>query len=238
MRYVAYILMTLMIATAFIVMGNFIKDGLIQIKSADRFVTVKGLSERDVKADLALWPIQFKVADDDLSKAQAELTLETNLITSFLITHGIKESEVTISQVVINDAHAQQYRQNNVGTRFTIDKTILVRTNDVDAVEKASQAVGDLIAKGVLIGYNALPQYSYTKLNDVKPEMIAAATQNARHAAQQFANDSGATVGAIRSATQGYFSINARDVVSGVPSTAALYKKVRVVSTVEYYLND
>lgn len=238
MRNLTFIIVTLIMAVSFVITGTLIKEGLIQIRSADRFVTVKGLAERDVKADLAIWPIQFKVADNDLALAQQELERETAIIVDFLKANGILENEISVNQVMVNDAYAQQYQQNAVAARYAIDKTIMVRTTNVDAVEKAAQQVGDLIGNGVLIGYNATPQYSFTKLNDIKPEMIAAATQNAREAAEQFANDSGATVGAIRSATQGYFSINARDDMAGAPDSAALNKKVRVVSTVDYYLND
>mgnify|MGYP001350482509 CR=1 FL=1 len=238
MRSLTVIIVTLIMAWALVATGGLIKDGLIQIRSADRFVTVKGLAERDVKADLAIWPIQFKVADNDLNNAQQELERETTLIVNFLKQNGVQDTEISVNQVMVNDAYAQQYQQNQVAARFAIDKTIMVRTTNVDAVESAAQKVGDLIGQGVLIGYNAIPQYSFTQLNDIKPQMIAAATQNAREAAQQFASDSGATVGAIRSATQGYFSINARDDMAGSPDSAALNKKVRVVSTVEYYLND
>lgn len=230
--------MTFVFAFGMIVSGGLIKDGLIQIRSADRFVTVKGLAERDVKADLAVWPIQFKVADNDLATAQSQLETQSKAIIEFLIANGMKPDEISVQQVMVNDAFAQQYSQNNVAARYAIEKTIAVRTNNVDAVATAAENIGDLVAHGVLIGYGALPQYSFTKLNDIKPEMIALATQNAREAAQQFAKDSGAKVGDIRSASQGYFSIQPRDEVTNAPSSAALFKKVRVVSTVEYYLND
>lgn len=238
MRNITLIIVTLIMGFAFVVTGTLIKDGLIQIRSADRYVTVKGLAEQDVRADLVVWPIQFKVADNALDAAQKELDRETGIILAFLKSNGIKDNEITVNRVMINDAYAQQYQQSNVAARYAIDKTIMVRTDNVDAVETAAQHIGDLIAQGVLIGYNAIPQYSFTKLNEIKPDMIAAATRNAREAAQQFANDSGATVGTIRSATQGYFSINARDDMAGMPDSAAIDKKIRVVSTVEYYLND
>ncbi len=236
MKHITNIIIAIILAFGLIATGQFIKDGLIAINSADRYVTVKGLAERDVKADLAIWPIQFKVADNILGDAQTELTRQTKIIQAFLINHGISDGEITTNRVMINDAMANQYRNNPITARYAIDKTLLVRTNNVDAVEKAAQNIGDLIADGVMIGYGATPQYSYTTLNDIKPEMIAAATKNARDAAQQFANDSGASVGAIKSATQGYFSINARDDIPGMPAASALQKNVRVVSTVQYYI--
>ena len=238
MKYFTAILITFIFSASLIVTGYFIKGGLIKIKSSDRFVTVKGLAEQDVRADLAIWSIQFKVADNELAAAQAELKRQSNIINNFLISHGLNKDEISVSNVMINDAFAQQYQQNNIAARYAIDKTILVRTTNIDAIETAAQKLGDLIAEGVIVGYGSLPQYSYTKLNEIKPEMIAAATLNAREAAEQFANDSGASVGAIRSATQGYFSIMARDDIAGLPDTASINKRVRVVSTVDYYLHD
>jgi hypothetical protein len=238
MRYISYILISLILSFGMIAAGSFIKDGLIQIKTADRYVTVKGLAERDVKSDLAVWPIQFKVADNDLAAARAELSRQEKIIRDFMTKNGIDQNDVSVQQISVNDAFTQQYRQNNVAMRYAIDQTMVVRTTDVDAVAKAANNISDLVAEGVLIGYGALPQYSFTKLNDIKPAMIADATQNAREAAQQFAKDSGARVGDIRSASQGYFSIQPRDhIVNASPGTA-LFKKVRVVSTVEYSLDD
>ncbi len=238
MKNITSILLALILAFGLVATGQLIKDGLIAINSADRYVTVKGLAEQDVQADLAIWAIQFKVADNILETAKTELNRQNQLIEIFLKSNGIKDEEISNNRITISDARANQYQGNRVATRYAIDKTILVRTNNVEAIHAASQKIGDLINQGVLIGYNSIPQYSYTKLNDIKPAMIAKATQNARAAAQQFANDSGASVGAIKSANQGYFSINARDNINGTPSSAALEKRVRVVSTVQYYIND
>lgn len=238
MKYIIYMIVAIVLAVGTAVSGYFIKDGLVKIRSADRFVTVKGLAERDVKADLAVWPIQFKVADNDLTAAQTELKKQTEIIRQFMIDNGIKADEISVQQIIVNDAMAQQYRSNDVVTRYAIDQTIVARTDNVDAVAKAAENISDLVNSGILIGYGALPQYSFTSLNDIKPAMIAAATQNAREAATQFADDSGASVGAIRSASQGYFSIRARDEVGNTPDASSLYKKVRVVSTVEYYIHD
>lgn len=236
MKNLTNIIISIILAFGLIVTGQFIKDGLIAINSADRYVTVKGLAEQDVKADLAIWAIQFKVANNVLEDAKTELSRQTTLIQDFLKNNGIKAEEISNNRITINDALANQYQSNRVTTRYAIDKTILVRTNNVDAIAAASQKIGDLISEGVLIGYGSTPQYNYTRLNDIKPAMIATATKNARASAQQFAQDSGASVGSIKSATQGYFSINARENIPGSSPSAALYKRVRVVSTVQYYV--
>jgi len=239
MRISTAFIISIIMALGIAVSGFFIKDGLVNIRSSDRFVTVKGLAERDVKSDLAVLPIQFKVANDDLVVAQQEMKRQEQAVRNFMQKHGIAADEIKVQQIRVVDALANQYRPEDIGVRYTIDVIIDVRTNNVDAVATAAQTIGDLVADGVLIGYGVWPQFSFTKLNDIKPEMLADATANAREAAQQFANDSGAKVGSIRSATQGYFSIAARDGVQAVmPDSASLYKKIRVVSTFDYYIHD
>jgi hypothetical protein len=238
MKHITIIIVAVILAFGIIGAGTFIRDGLIEIQSADRYVTVKGLAERDVKADMAVWSLQFKVAGDNLQAAQDELNRQSEVILTFLANNNISKNEITVNRITVNDAMTQQYRQNDIVQRYAIDKIIMVRTNNVDSIVQASQKISELIQQGVVIGYGAQPQYSYTKLNTVKPEMIAIATRNARAAAQQFAADSGSQVGTIRSASQGYFSINARDNVGQGPASASLYKRIRIVSTIEYYIHD
>ena len=238
MKQITYILVAVIFACGVAMAGYFVQNGLVQIQSADRYVTVKGLAEQDVMADLAVWPIQFKVANNDLKSAQTELKRQSDIIRKFLVENGIKLDEITVQKITVNDAQAQQYQANNITTRYAINQKMVARTNNVAAIINAAQNVGDLVNQGVLIGYGAMPQYSFTQLNDIKPGMIANATLNARQAAEQFAKDSGAKVGAIRSAKQGYFSINARDNIGNVPASASPHKTVRVVSTVEYYIHD
>jgi hypothetical protein len=131
---------------------------------------------------------------------------------------------------------AQQYRPDNIQNgRYILTKTYMVHTNNVDLVDKMFRNVGDLIAQGVILAQGSGPSYMFTRLNDVKPDMIAQATKSAREGAQKFAEDSGARVGDIKTATQGLFSINARD-DDNAQESSVIDKRVRVVTTVEYYL--
>jgi uncharacterized protein len=213
--------------------------GLTEFKSYDRFVSVKGLATRDVSADLALWPIAYAETGNDLMVLQDTMDQRAKVILAFLAKNGIKAEETEMQQLSVQDLLAQSYRQEGAAeNRFILTQTIMVRTENVKAVTKSAQNVGELVRQGVVLaqtGYSG-PTYLFTKLNDIKPEMIAEATKNARDAAAQFAKDSGQEVGEIRSAYQGVFQILPRDETYTIPEPQQVNKTVRVVSTLDFYL--
>jgi hypothetical protein len=224
--------------------GFFIGRGFVQSRTADRFVTVKGVSEREVKADLALWPIRFVAASNNLSQAQAEIARSTHQVVALLARHAIDTSTVEVLGLEVQDAFANPYREGPVTNRFIVTQTIMVRSTVPDSIMAASQRVGDLLEAGVLLssGYGpggpaGTPTFLFTRLNELKPAMIAEATAAAREAAEQFAADAKTTLGGIRQANQGIFVILPRDQASGITEESQLYKTVRVVATVDYYLN-
>jgi len=160
-------------------------------------------------------------------------------VKSFLKSHGLQDSEIELQQVQVQDLLAQSYRNNNAANnRYIITQSYLVRTNNINAVDKAGKDIGSLIKKGVVFSSNTAPTYLFTKLNDIKPDMIAEATRNARVAAQQFAENSGSKVGDIKYASQGVFQILPRDQTYVVSQAQQRNKKVRVVSTIRFYLED
>jgi len=209
-----------------------IKTGLLQFRDADRVVSVKGLAERTVEADLALWPINFTVLGDGLDALQSDIETQQNLIRSFLLLKGFAEHELQLAMPKITDQHANLYGSNMPPQRYRAEVTVLVRTGNIEQVKSGMQSVGELVKSGVALtqSYEHQPQFIFTELNSIKPEMIAQATQEARAAADQFARDAGAEVGSIRRASQGYFSIEDVD-----PYTPEI-KKVRVVTSVDYIL--
>ncbi|NBX66805.1 MAG: SIMPL domain-containing protein [Proteobacteria bacterium] len=216
--------------------GFMVSDGLVHLRGGERAVSVRGVSERDVKADMAVWPIQYTVTDNDLAAAQAAMEEQGKKVEAFLKKQGLPENEVKVQRVDVTDLLAQQYRPDNIQSgRYILTKTYMVRTANVDLVDTMFRSVGDLIAEGVILGQGTGPSYMFTKLNDVKPTMIAEATKSAREGAQKFAEDSGAKVGDIKNAYQGLFQINARD-DDNVAESSVIDKRVRVVTTVEYYL--
>ena len=243
-----------------ILMGSLLAVGLIvggwilgaQIKATrlgDRYVTVKGLAERNVKSDLAIWPLGYKEAGDDLSMLYAKTEADKKIILDFLHQQGIQPSEIELGVIRVVDTQANEYGgANRAPLRYIVQQDITVRTSRVDQVEAAAQKTMLLLQKGIVLNGNPGQglAYRFTGLNAIKPDMITAATRNARAAADRFASDSGSKVGSIRQANQGIFSIlpaNAGGGDTGGSSygdqnaDSSLMKTVRVVTTVQYYLD-
>jgi hypothetical protein len=220
----------------FIALGWLLGNYAVRVKKFDRTVVVKGLSEREVPADIAIWPLTFQDASNDLNALFASLQKKNALITEFLAGHGIAAEAITVGAPAVTDRFAQSYGDTgNIAYRYTATSTVTVYTSDVEAVRKAMRDVISLGQKGVALsgeGYQGQTQFEFTGLSELKPAMVEEATKNARAVAEKFAEDSGSRLGRIRSAQQGQFSIENRD------STTPHIKKVRVVSTVEYHLAD
>lgn len=240
----AKFLAAVILAAGIAASGYLVNQGLIYFRSFDRSVSVKGLATQEVEADLVLWPLKHTATGNDLPAAQQTVDDNTQKILTFLKKQGIGESDIVYRNIEVTDLLAQAYRSENIqDSRYIVSETITVRTGNVEAVTKAAQNIGELLKQGVSLSQDnnggqstGKPEYIYTKLNDIKPEMIAQATKNARAGAQQFASDSGAKVGAIRSASQGMFEILPRDSDSGYLERQSRYKTVRVVSTIQFYL--
>lgn len=220
--------------------GYKIHDGLTHFRSFDRSVTMKGLAQKDVVADLALWPLSYVETGNDLNALQDLMDARGQKIQEFLKNYGLKDDEIELQQVQVQDLMAQSYRQNNSAqNRYILTQSYLVRTQNLNAVARAAKELGSLIRQGVVFSQGgAGPTYLYTKLNDIKPEMIAEATQNAREGAREFANNSGQKVGGIKFASQGVFQILPRDETYAIPESQQQNKTVRVVSTIQFYLED
>ncbi|MEO7136100.1 MAG: SIMPL domain-containing protein [Gemmatimonadales bacterium] len=221
--------------------GWFVGHGFLRGRTASRYVEVKGLAERQVAADLALWPLRFVSTGNDLSVAQAEITKDTRAVYTFLSRHGIDTAAVQLLALEVSDAEANRFQGERGGTRFVIQQTVMVRSDKPEVVLAASQRVSELVSAGVILSSSGEygvggPTFVFTKLNQLKPAMVAEATANARAAAQQFAADSRTSLGDIRYANQGIFVILPRDQAPGVNEGGQLQKIVRVVSTVQYLL--
>ncbi len=230
------------LALGLVVGGWFVGNGFLESRR-DRFVTVKGLSERDVEADLALWPFRIVATADDLGAAQSEIERSTARVLDFLARHGVDTTGAEPEGVEVTDRLAERYGEGAaVGPRYMVQQLMMVRSEDVAAVHAASRRVGELVDAGVVLrsgtGYGPVkPTYLFKRLNDLKPAMIAEATASAREAAQQFAEDSDSRLGRIRRANQGVFQILPRDGAPGIDEADQVAKTVRVVSTIEYYLD-
>jgi len=218
--------------------GKFVADGIVENRTADRFVTVKGLAERDVQADLAVWPITIVASGNDLQSVQADIEADIAALNGFVSDAGFDGEEVSLGRIQVEDRVAAGYFDpNRQQTRYTIRQPVVVRTDKVELVAETSRELGEVVRQGVVMQDWQGPSFLFTRLNDVKPEMIAEATAAAREAAQQFADDADTGLGALRTANQGVFVIRPRDDFPGAMESQQVFKTVRVVTTVSYTLD-
>ena len=216
--------------------GFLLSGGILNFKALDRTVSVKGLSERELPADVAIWPIKFSEASNDLNQLFSSIQEKNALIVSFLKETGFSDEEISVSAPAIIDKQAQGHGESQrIPYRYAGNSTITVYTEKVEQVTQSMKSLIELGKKGIAISgqdYNSKVEFLFTKLNEVKPQMIEEATKNARETAEKFATDSKSKLGKIKNANQGQFSINDRD------SNTPHIKKIRVVATIEYYLSD
>lgn len=217
-------------------LGYLLGDAAIKFKEYERTVTVKGLSEREYSADIVIWPIQFSTASNDLEEIYRSIDTNTEKIKSFLENAGVNADEISYPLPAITDKSAQHYgNQAKSEFRYTASQTVTVYSENINVVRDVMKNMSALGKQGIVFtsgDYQSQTEYIFTRLNQVKPKMIEEATRKAREVAEKFAADSKSTLGKIKSASQGQFSISARD------KNNPHIKKVRVVSTVAYYLSD
>lgn len=218
--------------------GRAIKQGIVSFKEMDRTVTAKGLSEKEMKADKATWPLKFKELGNDPAELYDRIERNTQTVVQFLKTNGITDEEISLAPPTMVDQQANMsYSSETVRYRYKANCVVTVVSKNVDLVRKLVSKQTELMRQGVTIVGNEYDEgpvvsYEFTGLNTIKPEMIAEATKNARKTAERFAEDSDSKLGKIRTADQGQFSIESRD------QNTPWIKNVRVVTTVVYYLND
>jgi hypothetical protein len=213
--------------------GYLLGNGLLRAKEADRAVTVRGLAERDVTADLATWTISYSDTGTDLAAVQAKMRADTHAVEAFFAGLGFPAGALQPTGANVSTMIDQGV------TRYTVRQRLALRTNDIPRAQRAVARQFDLVGRGVMLEDGSGMAYTFTKLDEIKPPMVAEATKDARAAAEQFAKDSGASVGAIKDATQGYFEIQSRDGEGAGSEWGASdtpYKKVRVVTTVSFSL--
>lgn len=229
------VIAALAVAFGLAVAGYFIGDGFVSAKALERTVVVKGLAEREMPADTAIWPIQLLIADNDLAKLIDTAEAQSAEVVDFLTFRGFEPSEISVSAPAITDKQAQDWGNNNHRFRYSATRVVTVYSDDVSKVRAAEADLIELGKAGIVFtqnNYEFRTQYLFNGLNGVKPEMVEEATRNAREVAEKFAEDSGSALGKIRKARQGQFSISDRD------SNNPHIKRIRVVSTLEYYLAD
>ena len=219
------------LAIGIIVLGWFIKSGIDNFSNKDRKVTVKGLAEREVKADKVTWSLSTNEMGNDLPTLYENINVKTGKIKAFLKQNGIEDGEITVNPPTVNDLESNQWSENRRNFRYIINTTLTVSTQKVDLVNKAIFKQAELLKQGVAIeGSN--PQYEYVSFQQMKPEMMEEAIKNAQKTAEQFTKASNSKLGNIQTAGQGQFEINDRD------QNTPYIKKLRVVTTITYALNN
>lgn len=224
-----------LIALGLLALGLCIKGGVDNFSNRGRQVTVRGLSERLVDADLVTWPIVTKELGNDLTSIYNRIQSTNQRISKFLKDNGLDESDFAINPPKVEDREAQSYNNERVAQRYLVTNVIVVSSPKVDLVRTLIDKQPELMREGIAVvagDYQYQTDYQFTGLNDIKPEMITEATKNARDAAQRLAADSQSDLGKIVTASQGQFSIDDRDQYTP-------YKKtVRVVTSITYELNN
>jgi hypothetical protein len=230
------ILPAVIVALGLTAIGIGINKGLKSVTDNRRTVSVRGLSEREVKADKVTWPIVFKLVGNDLQDLYTQINQTDDQIVKFLTDNGIASADISINAPDVIDQQANRYISNErIPYRYNITSVIVVTSSDVDKVNELIKRQVELFKYGIAIStdeYSYQTQYEFTGLNDIKPEMIADATNKARQAAIKFAEDSQSKLGKIATASQGQFSITNRD------QYTPYIKSVRVVTTIDYFLED
>lgn len=233
-----YIGEALILAIGLFLTGGAIRSGIIKFKEMDRTVTAKGLCEKEVKANKATWPLKFKELGNDPAELYDRIEKNTQTIVAFLKENGLSDEEISLAPPAMVDQQANMsYSNEEVRFRYKANCVVTVVSKNVDLIRKIVSKQAALMRRGITIVSNeydegSLVSYEFTGLNEIKPEMIAEATKNARKTAEQFATDSNSELGKIRTADQGQFSIDDRD------SNTPWLKNIRVVTTVVYYLED
>ena len=219
------------LALGLVLMGWLMKSGIDNFANKDRKVTVKGLAEREVKADKVTWGISYNEMGDNLPTLYENINSKTAIIKNFLRQNGIEDADITVNPPSVNDLESNQWSENRRNFRYIINTTLTVSTKKVDLVNKAIFKQAELLKQGVAIE-GSYPQYEYVSFQQMKPEMMEEAIKNAQKTAEQFAKASDSELGKIQSAGQGQFEIEDR------AANTPYIKKLRVVSTVTYALDD
>ena len=220
------------IAVGLLVLGLCLKAGIDNFTNKDRQVTVKGLAEEEMPADMVTWPIQTKEMGNDLPQLYKKINETADTIKAFLMENGIKENEISVNAPYVIDLDADQYSENKRDYRYNITNTITVSSSNVKLVGELINRQGELLQQGIAIVDGGNVSYDLVSFPDIKPRLMSEAIKNAEKTAKQFAENSKSKINKIITADQGQFSIDDRD------ENTPYIKKVRVVTTITYSLKD
>lgn len=231
----AFLALGITLGVGLLLLGIQVKRGLREVSENRRVVSVRGLSEEEVSANMVTWPIVSKEVGNDLPTIYDHLEQTNGIILKFLKDNGITDQEISVNAPQVLDLQADRYNSGTTPFRYNVTNVVVVTSSQVEKINALVKRQVELLKQGVAIvagDYQYQIEYEYTDLNAIKPDMIADATKNAREAAMKFAEDSHSKLGKIKSASQGQFTIEDRD------QYTPYIKRIRVVNYVEYYLDD
>jgi hypothetical protein len=228
----------LLVAAGLSAAGWTVSQGLERFRMSERTITVKGLAEREVDSDFAVWTLTFRRAGNVFGDVQKALAADREQVAAFLRKAGIEDAEVEVRPLQVTDVYSREYSQSNQPMRYTGNGQVLVKSARVAEIGKAALAIDPLIQSGLMIEGGSGPRYQLRGFNEVKAPLLAEATRNAREQASKFAAEAGATLGRLKSANQGVIRISGDgDGGDGdFDDGSARIKRLRVVSTFQYEL--
>ncbi len=235
MNYISRVISSVVLALGIFATGYTIAESIRYFRNFERAVEVKGLAEQVVKSDLATWNISFSVSGESLKDLYQQISTQQKQVSQFLVDNGFAPADIQLATVSVTDNLANQYGNNSKVAHFQINNSVSVTTKDVDLVAQVSQKASELVSRGIIISSNGI-NYFYNNLNTIKGQMLNSATQNAKLAAATFAKNTNSQVGKIKTANQGVFSISSPD-GSIIGDTSSINKKVRVVTSIQFFLN-
>ena len=219
-----------LIALGLLFGGFYIYLCISKIASKDRAVSVKGLSTREVKADYAVWPLSFAWSGNDLPALYEKVEQVTARVKKHLLALGFEEADIRQGSISVNN-NWDSYYGNRPEFKYTLSTSLIVSTDKVDLVVASQGKEASLLKEGIIVKTETWNlDYQFNGLPELKPSMIEEATQNGRAVAQKFAEDAKCSLGSIRRASQGQFSVESDQYQPWV-------KHVRVVTTVDYFLD-
>ena len=223
-----YILGTSIVLAAF-VLGLMLVWTVKTLKSFDDTVTVRGLCEKEVPADRVVYRLSYSEKNNDLAALRQTIAANNKTIVKLLHDAGFEDSEISYGAASYTDEYNSWNDVSHIAYRYEASQTVTVITSKMDLIKKAQNSIESALINNNILA-NGYADYQYLGLNDIKPSMIAESLEKARESAEEFAKNSHSKIGKMRTASQGYFEIE--DLDEHNPQV----KKVRVVTTVEYYL--
>ena len=211
-------------------------------KDGNEAIAVTGSAKKRIKSDLVVWSAGVSYQAPVLADAYSQLEENIPNIKKYLVEKGISEDEITVSSISSQTLHGQDANGNRTSqiTGYSLQQKVQVRSNDVEKIAKIAREATELIKQGILLESSS-PQYYYTKLGDLKVEILGEAAENAKARAEQIANSTGNSIGTVRSARMGVMQITAADSTEvsdyGINDTSTIEKDVTAVVKVSFAVN-